>query len=263
MGDDNGGGFSKLEASFTELKIERRRISLDILSASRHADKSDLIGNDLDFNYSINPDSIPQNLYPSIQSILPALQYNSHLANPNNFANETNIGCFDQTDDYVSFRTLDDTGLDKVLNTVKVKEDSDMGDRDTPSDTVKPTLAAEKHPLTTPRTPSAPVQPPSPNPETAHSAPDATCTTTEAFSTTETNNGRILVFFMPLIAKKEGTFGLQVPMHRLSVQKLFDVIGVNPEFILNMLGRPDYWSPRTRWQYNMRDELVLCGMTYQ
>lgn len=263
MGDDNSGRFSKLEASFTELKIERRRISLNILSASRHADKSDLIGNDLDFNYSINSDSIPQNLYPSIQNILPALQYNSHLANPDNFANETNIGCFDQTDDYVSFRTLDDTGLDKVLNTVKVKEDSDMGDRDTPSDTVKPTSAAEKHPLTTPSTPSAPVQPPSPNPETAHSAPDPTCTTTEAFLTTETNNGRILVFFIPLIAKKEGTFGLQVPMHRLGVQKLFDVIGVNPEFILNMLGRPDYWSPRTRWQYNMRDELVSCGMTYQ
>ncbi|EAW25192.1 uncharacterized protein NFIA_106810 [Aspergillus fischeri NRRL 181] len=47
-------------------------------------------------------------------------------------------------------------------------------------------------------------------------------------------------------------------MQCASVQRLFKTLGVNPEFMLNMLGRPDYWSPRTRWKCNIKNELIFC-----
>ena len=269
--DDNGDEFSKLEAGFAELEIKRRPISVEVQGVSRHAKESDLIANDLDFDYSVNTDSLPPKLYPSMQGILPALQYSSHLTNANNFADETDIECFDQTDDHVAFLTLDSTSLDKVLNPIK-KEDLDLGSCDTASIIAKHTSNAERHSSTTqvPHTSSASTKPPSSiirpcssTPETARSTTDPTSATTEVSSTVETSCGRLLVFFVPLIAKKGSSFGSQVSMQRSSVQRLFEILGMNPEFFLNMLGRPDYWSPRTRWQYNIKDELTVCGTAYQ
>lgn len=265
MANDTGGEFSKLEAGFAELKIERRRISIELQNVWRHATDADLIANDLDFNCNANIDSLPPHRYHSMHGILPALQYSDHLANPNNFAEETNIECFDQADDHVSFLTLGSAGLDKVLKTVK-QDDIEMGVGDTPSITAKPTSTAERHSSTAqaPHTAPASTQQPSSTPETACLTTDPISATTEARSSEESNPcGRLLVFFVPLIAQTETSFGSRVSMQRSSVQRIFEVLGVNPEFLLNMLGRPDYWAPRTRWQYNIRDELEVCGMAYQ
>lgn len=201
--NDDGIEFSKLEAGFAEIEIKPRRISVDVQEPWRHANKSDLTADDLDFNYDVNTDSLPPIHHLSMQDVLPALQYSAHLANPNNFAEQTMIECFDQTEKLAVFRTLDDVGLDQILDTVP-KQD--------------------------------------------------------AIPTAEANpSGRLLVFFVPLTAKKASSFGYQAAMTSSSVQNLFKKVGANPEFLHNTLGRPDYWSPRTRWQCNMRDELTVCG----
>lgn len=208
-----GGEFSKLEAGFAELKIKRRPMSVEGHETWRHAAKSDLISNDLDVEYEcIDRDSLPLTTNSSLQGILPALQYSSHLTKADNFADETRIELFEQTGDGASFSTLDDVALQDVLQTVKPM---DMG-----SDTTETTDPADK--------PSIEKQ-------------------------------RLLVFLVPLAGKKNSSFGWQASMTRSSVQRLFDALGVNPEFLLNFLGRPDYWSPRTRWQCNDRDELIMCG----
>jgi hypothetical protein len=49
-------------------------------------------------------------------------------------------------------------------------------------------------------------------------------------------------------------------MDRPSVQRLFKVLGANPEFLLNLIGRPDYWAPKATWQFDASDELTSCGM---
>lgn len=207
--NDDGCEFSKLEAGFAEIEIKPRRISVDVQEPWRHATKSDLTAEDLDFNYNINTDGLPPNHHPSMQDVLPALQYSAHLANQNNFADQTMIECFDQTDELAGFRELDDIGLDQILDTLE-RQDTDIGG---------------------------------------------------AIPITETNtSGRLLVFFVPLTVKKGSSFGYQAAMKPSSVQNLFKKLGANTDFLHNLLGRPDYWAPRTRWQYNMRDELTVCGM---
>ncbi|GAB0136915.1 hypothetical protein EsDP_00005200 [Epichloe bromicola] len=209
--NDDGCEFSKLEAGFAEIAIKPRRISVEAQASWRHANKSDLAADDLDFNYDANADSLPPNHHPSMQDVLPALQYGAHLANQNNFAEQTRIECFDQTDQLAGFRTLDDEGLDQILDTLEQQDtDTDIDDDD-------------------------------------------------GIPTAETSTGeRLLVFFVPLTVKKASSFGYQVAMKSSSVQNLFKKLGANPEFLHNMLGRPDYWAPRTRWQYNIRDELTVC-----
>jgi hypothetical protein len=213
MVDAASGEFSKLEAGFAELQVKRRPMSVEGQETWRHAAKSDLISNDLDVEYeSIDTDSLPLTTDASLQGILPALQYSSHLTKADNFADETRIELFEHTGDDTSFSTLDDRKLQDVLQTVK---SMDMG-----SDTAETTVPASK-----------------PN----------------------IQKQRLLVFLVPLAGKKNTSFGWQASMTRSSVQRLFDALGVNPEFLLNLLGRPDYWSPRTRWQCNDRDELIMCG----
>ncbi|KAK7415437.1 hypothetical protein QQX98_005888 [Neonectria punicea] len=267
METQNAGEFSKLEAGFAALKVERRRVSTEALEPWRHANESDLIANDLDFNYNVDTDSLPTNLYPSMQGILPALQYSSHMGNLDNFVDQTTIECFDQTDDHVAFHTLDTAGLDRVLDTLE-QEEPDVSVCDTSSISTKSTPTAETNsaiiqPPNTPSTStkgrSSTISSGSSTAETAGFSTNPILPTPKASSAPEIKtSGRLLVFFVPLIPKKESSFGTQVAMQRSSVQRLFETLGVNPEFLLNMLGRPDYWSPRTRWQCNMDDELTVC-----
>jgi hypothetical protein len=276
MANDGSGDFSKLEAGFAEIKIERRRISVEVQAPWRHAKPTDLVEKDLDVNYEdVDARNLPLNHFPSLQGILPSLQYSSHLANENNFADETTIDCFDQTTDGVTFSTLDDTELHTVLDTIEPADvdvnvsgnvslhPESLPPRSRPSPTrrvssqedvlgygLSPTETLRSYHLT-----SEPLKPlPPSNNRSAEALPSAT--------KKSTGNGRLLVFFVPLTANKDTSFGWQASMQRASVQKLFDTLGVNPEFMLNFLGRPDYWSPRTRWQSNKKDELIMCG-TYR
>ena len=273
MANESGGEFSKLEAGFAEIKIERRRISVEVQGPWRHAKPTDLVERDLDVNCEdIDARKLPLNHFPSLQGILPALQYSSHLSNEDNFADETAIDCFDQTADGVTFSSLDDTELQKVLDTIEpVDVDVDVsGDTSSRVESSSPrsrqpltrrvssqedVLGYGLSPTSTLRSyhlTSEPVRP-------ALRPSTRITETISSASETNTGKGRLLVFFVPLTAKKDTSFGWQASMRRPSVQKLFDTLGANPEFMLNFLGRPDYWSPRTRWQCNKTDEVILCG----
>jgi hypothetical protein len=40
---------------------------------------------------------------------------------------------------------------------------------------------------------------------------------------------------------------------------LFDTLKINPFFLLNMLGRPDYWAPQSHWESQRDGAFVACG----
>jgi len=54
----------------------------------------------------------------------------------------------------------------------------------------------------------------------------------------------LLVLFVPLTPTESTSFGSRISMPQGSVEKLFSVLDLHPLFILNMLGRPDYWAPQ-------------------
>jgi hypothetical protein len=55
-----------------------------------------------------------------------------------------------------------------------------------------------------------------------------------------------LIFFVPLIPSSSGTsYQHKLPLTRSSVDQLFSEL--NPGFLPNLLGRPDYWAPQPRW----------------
>jgi hypothetical protein len=48
-------------------------------------------------------------------------------------------------------------------------------------------------------------------------------------------------------------------MTRESVEQLFSKLNVDPAFAMNIIGRPDYWSPMTRLRFDDEDALQSCG----
>jgi hypothetical protein len=78
------------------------------------------------------------------------------------------------------------------------------------------------------------------------SALSSTITSNPNF-TPKTTSRRALVFFMPLTPTPGASFNYSVPITRANVDDLYNSLSLNPSFILNMLGRPDYWAPQSRW----------------
>ena len=57
-----------------------------------------------------------------------------------------------------------------------------------------------------------------------------------------------LIFFVPLIPSSSGTsYQHKLPLAKSSVNQLFSWLQLNPGFLPNLLGRPDYWAPQPRW----------------
>ncbi|KAI9147060.1 Notoamide biosynthesis cluster protein M' [Paramyrothecium foliicola] len=268
MDSDIVDEFSKLEAGFAELKVERRPMSVQQHAISRQGSDSDHTVNDLDFNYNLSRDILPSKKYSSLQDVLSALHFGSHMANLNNFANETRIECFDQTNKDAVFRTLDSDSLDKVLDSITRE------DRETSTSRVPPSMDIAS--LETGVNESLPEalyssskssdsqngarDLPRLDPEIEPTDTAIAPTSTDPISVPEMDcKERLLVFFVPLVPQTNSSFGSQVSMQRSCVQRLFNVIGVNPEYLLNLLGRPDYWSPRTRWIRNLSDEVAAIG----
>jgi hypothetical protein len=75
---------------------------------------------------------------------------------------------------------------------------------------------------------------------------------------------KALVFFVPLAsASKETTsFGSTLPMTRASVIQLFSLLRLNPAFMQNLLGRPDYWALQGRW-YEEDNQFLGCDIWCQ
>ena len=59
---------------------------------------------------------------------------------------------------------------------------------------------------------------------------------------------KALIFFVPLQPTTDAaSFRCSVPMTEQSVDELFSSLQLNPGFLQNLLGRPDYWAPQPRW----------------
>lgn len=59
---------------------------------------------------------------------------------------------------------------------------------------------------------------------------------------------KALVFFIPLKnTTAPASYRCSIPMTEQSVDELFSSLQLNPGFLQNLLGRPDYWAPQPRW----------------
>lgn len=67
--------------------------------------------------------------------------------------------------------------------------------------------------------------------------------------------------FISLIPSPNASWGNAVPMTQASVENLFSFLALNPAFLVNMLGRPDYWAPQKRWEKATDGTISACGKT--
>jgi hypothetical protein len=97
--DREDANFSRLEASFSETNVLPRGNSIEMKAISRHTKASDLEAKDLDFNFNLSRSNYPLGNLQSLQDVFPAVQHDTHLKNPRNFSDETEIMCLDVNED--------------------------------------------------------------------------------------------------------------------------------------------------------------------
>jgi hypothetical protein len=95
------------------------------------------------------------------------------------------------------------------------------------------------------------------------------CVSVPAISTTpqvdqSTTTRKALIFFVPLtpMASEETSFKQKLPMTQKSVEHMFSSLQLDPAFLQNLLGRPDYWGAQSRWQED-GDQLLGCDFFCQ
>lgn len=65
--------------------------------------------------------------------------------------------------------------------------------------------------------------------------------------------------FVPLIVSDDTSFGSRVGLTKHATELIFNQFNINPMYLLNLLGRPDYWAPQPRWEAISQDPLTACG----
>lgn len=66
---------------------------------------------------------------------------------------------------------------------------------------------------------------------------------------------------MPLVPTQNTSYGSRVLMTQENADTLLETLQVNPMFLLNMIGRPDYWAPQKHWDYDDNGKPAACGKT--
>ncbi|GFF31040.1 hypothetical protein IFM58399_02756 [Aspergillus lentulus] len=74
---------------------------------------------------------------------------------------------------------------------------------------------------------------------------------------------RLLAFFVPLIPEKHTSFASRISMTQDNTMDLFKYLNADPSFIMNLLGRPDYWAPQTRWTSDSNSNILACDFYCQ
>ncbi|KAF7122232.1 hypothetical protein CNMCM5793_000189 [Aspergillus hiratsukae] len=74
---------------------------------------------------------------------------------------------------------------------------------------------------------------------------------------------RLLAFFVPLIPEKNTSFASRISMTQDNTMDLFKYLNADPSFIMNFLGRPDYWAPQTRWTSDSNSNILACDFYCQ
>ncbi|KAL4925927.1 uncharacterized protein BDV17DRAFT_166433 [Aspergillus undulatus] len=74
---------------------------------------------------------------------------------------------------------------------------------------------------------------------------------------------RLLAFFVPLLPAKNTSFGSRITMTQSNTREMFRTLSLNPLSIMNVLGRPDYWAPQTRWESDDNGDFLACDFFCQ
>ncbi|KAL4949841.1 hypothetical protein BDW69DRAFT_197752 [Aspergillus filifer] len=74
---------------------------------------------------------------------------------------------------------------------------------------------------------------------------------------------RLLAFFVPLTPTKNTSFGSRIEMTQANTKELFHTLSLNSLAIMNLLGRPDYWAPQTRWESDDLGHFWACDFFCQ
>ncbi|KAK2882501.1 hypothetical protein FQN49_000300 [Arthroderma sp. PD_2] len=194
--------FSRLEASFSQTKVAPRKNSIEMKDVSRHTQAGDHDSRELVFDFMLDRSHYPLDTLQSLQDVFPAIQYNAHFTNGNNFSDLTHIKCFDMDGSDATWHMLNSDRLSDLLQSIG-----------------NPLHRSSGQP-----SPSRP--------------------------------RRLLAFFVPLIPTKDTSFGSKIAMTQHNVTELFNSLAVNPLFLMNLLGRPDYWAPQTRWESDDNGEFL-------
>ncbi|KAL0573784.1 hypothetical protein V5O48_008171 [Marasmius crinis-equi] len=73
----------------------------------------------------------------------------------------------------------------------------------------------------------------------------------------------LLAFFVPRTPQPNSSFGSRVFMRKDSAKRFFDSLDVEPSFLMNLIGRPDYWAPSTKFRSDEVNELTTCEFSCQ
>ncbi|KAJ6138375.1 hypothetical protein N7471_004861 [Penicillium samsonianum] len=207
--------FSKLEATLVHTEVERRPNSISQDRVNRHAETSDLVVNELDFDFDLATDHYPLADLRSLQQVFDAVQYHQHLEREENFSLATRVECFKVDSQGGEWRTLDETNMDQLLQNFRLN--------------IYKSYAI------------SPV-----------------------FPTIKPFPGRnMLVFFAPLVPTEGTSYGSRILMTQRNAKQLLETLQVNPLFMLNMIGRPDYWAPQAHWEVDDKGGLLACDLFCQ
>ncbi|TAQ85808.1 hypothetical protein B7494_g5875 [Chlorociboria aeruginascens] len=204
--------FSRLEHSFARERVVPRRNSIEMNDVNRHARHEDNDVNDLEFEYSLEPDQDLSDI-KSMQDIFGAAKKKEHLGNENNFSKETCIECFDTNapDPVKEWLKLDSQAANHVFQKVCSSR------------------------------------------ETSH----LVCDKPQDMNPTKTYR------LVPLTPTKETSYGSRISITRSDTDTLFKAFRINPSYLLNLLGRPDYWAPQMRWDYDENEKFSACDFFCQ
>lgn len=204
----DGPDYSSLESTLVSTTVPRRPISLNGRHQQRHTESADVTVDELENDYDVDPANYPFTTINSIHELFAGVVFHEHLNKTENFGSETSIICFSVDESGAEWLQLDDKSL------------SDLIERASKRDINASASQAEN----------------------------------------DAKKGRkALCFFLPLDlepldtnstaeAEKKTSFGYHLPMTSSNVNQLFEKLQLNPAFLPNLLGRPDYWAPQRRWQ---------------
>ncbi|KAJ5714684.1 uncharacterized protein N7483_011865 [Penicillium malachiteum] len=74
---------------------------------------------------------------------------------------------------------------------------------------------------------------------------------------------KMVVFFVPLVPSEGTSYGSRVLMTRENARMLLQRLEVNPMFLLNLIGRPDYWAPQRHLEADQYGDLIACDFFCQ
>ncbi|KAJ6095934.1 hypothetical protein N7486_006680 [Penicillium sp. IBT 16267x] len=74
---------------------------------------------------------------------------------------------------------------------------------------------------------------------------------------------KMLVLFVPLVPAEGTSFGSRALITRENADNLMKILNINPAFLLNLIGRPDYWAPQSHMEADNNGSVAACDLFCQ